>query len=295
LTQLRLLNIDMPEACSEACAALSKLKKLQIIAAALWHPGSLPAVSACTQLTELCGEWEVGDGSAVLPLPQVLVLCGAWWNAPVELFPNLHHYRASACVDGGPAFEFSISPAQLQSLCTHCTSLRELVLTSIGGSLWLVTDEPGPVAASERVSAIQSLTALQHLTCLKFTPRDDFELVALVKAACVLEGHSLQELHLNEAGADENEGVSAPAWMQLGQLRQMHKVALRIRTGVTCRDLGAAAFVFLSALYGCRCVHLQLPGWNPGLMDPFMAAVTAAEAAGLQIPKIECCVSGFYM
>lgn len=28
LTQLRLLNIDMPEACSEACAALSKLKKL---------------------------------------------------------------------------------------------------------------------------------------------------------------------------------------------------------------------------------------------------------------------------
>jgi hypothetical protein len=283
LTHLRLLNATLIEASPEASAALSKLAKLQLLAAQKWDTTFMPAVAGCTQLTEICGEWQISDAHVGLTLPHVLVLSGAWYEAPVARFPNLQRFCVSTCVAGHPMPDsryVATYPGQLAYMSQLCTSLEELELTSDAGSLlWVPGCERGHVAA------IQSLTSLQLLTCLRFTPRDDFDLVALVRACSVLEGHSLQEAQVS---SDAGCFVSIPAWVQLGQLRKLLQLSLNFKLMATCRQLATAAFAFVSALSGCGYVYLGLPGWDPDVVDRFRAAVTAAREAGLLVPQVGC-------
>jgi hypothetical protein len=197
LTELRLMNVSMPEASPEACEALGKLTRLQVAAAGWWAEGLLPALTACAQLTELIGalEWSQGGAHAALSLPQVLLvsapgsLLGPF--ARFDCLPNLQIMRAGVLADGASyTHEFAMSASELRHLCKHCTGLKELMLTVSDVSLCSLAGHLGNVAA------IQSLTSLHHLTCLGFTPSTTRGYVALVQACCVLEGHSLQDLHI---------------------------------------------------------------------------------------------------
>lgn len=283
LTQLRMLNASCWVATPGACEALSKLTGLQVAAAAGLCQNFLPALAACQQLTELIGEWHWAFDKevridAALALPQVVVLGSnnKREDACFQHFPNLRHWRSDVLVDGGQVRLGSvISPPDLHSLCQHCTGLMELVLTAADSSFDApdLDDQPG------RVAALQSLTHLRQLTCLKFTPHDSFELLALVQAACVLEGHSLRELHVSEGNSTE---VSRHAWMQLGKLRQLRQLSVEGR-GYTYACLAVDAAVFLGALSGCGAVLLSLPGptW------PFEEAPAALRRAGLPAPRVE--------
>jgi hypothetical protein len=134
-------------------------------------------------------------------------------------------------------------------------------------------------------AAIDSMTALQQLTCLKFTPGTDLELLALVRACCVLEGHSLQELHVSEGDIRLSiEVVPPPAtatWIQLVQLRQLRKLAVRIVSRTTHDALAAEAVVFLGALSGCKTVSLRLPSLT---FVPFEDARAELSRVGWPVP-----------
>lgn len=201
LTQLCLLNVELLDATPEACTALSKLTRLQIAAAFKWSQAFLPALTACVQLTEVFGRWQWLDSSerAAVTLQRLLVLNtpGVTEGPPAryECFPNLRCLRQDVEVDSTPCLpDAAMHPSDLWSLCQHCTSLRELLLPADYYSL-----EPETNGLS-CVAAIQSLTSLRLLTRLDFTPASGHELMALVQACCVLEGHSLQELRITNHG-----------------------------------------------------------------------------------------------
>lgn len=287
LTELRLPNAHMFEASSEACAALGKLSKLQLMGAAWWSPAFLPALTACVQLTQICGMWGSATGvehaGATSVLPQVSVLTGTAGSCPVGSFPDLSKFQGAWLADGWEFLYLSFgSPSILESLSQHCTKLVELDMTAASSSVARQQHDPVEATASRvRVAAIQSLTSLQHLTCLKFTPPDDCELVALVHACSVLEGHSLQELHLNEG--DALRGVTAAAWMQLRQLRALPKLFLQFRSNTTSTQLAKDAFVFFSALSGCGSVQLRLS--YPSMIRIFSNALRELRQAGLPAPQ----------
>lgn len=291
LTELRLLNAHMFEASSEACAALRKLSKLQLIGAACWSPAILPALTACVQLSQICGKWIATSARAYAPatavLPGVTVLAGAAGACPFESFPNLSSFQGACLADGleflHPGFGL---PSILESLSQHCTNLCELDMTASSSSVAGRAYHSAEAAArSVRVAAIRSLTALQHLTCLKFTPRDDYELVALGHACSVLEGHSLQELHLNQG---RNSEVTAAAFMQLRHLRALPKLFLHLVSQDAITDLATDALMFLSALSGCRAVQLRLPVFcEPPMLRKFTTALKDLRDAGLPAPQFD--------
>lgn len=199
LTELCLLNAVFQKASPEACAALSKLTRLQVITAYKLPQTFVPALTACVQLTEIIGTWQplCNNDRAVVCLPQVLVL-----NIPTaaddarscfERFPNVRHLREDVLVDGvHHLYAYAMEPLHLSDLCKHCTHLQRLVLTAAGSSFASDADH------LDCVAAIQSLTALQHLTRLDFTPYDNPEFLALIQSCCVLDDHSLQELHVSD-------------------------------------------------------------------------------------------------
>lgn len=286
LTELRLLNVCITEASPEACEALGKLTRLQVAAAFEWHLAFVPALTACVRLTEVCGEWHWPQDSSrhvVHTLPQVQVLtasCGLEPGTHVryECFPNLRCLRQDVLYDGNPfQHVFVICPSDLHLICKHCTGLQELSLTAETASLLPEEEHEGPV---NTVAAVQSLTSLQCLTRLVFTPYHDLEHLALVQACRVLESHSLQELHVIEGGMGAE--VTLPAWLQLGQLRQLRKLSVRVTQKSTYAGLMKQALVFMSALAGCGAVMLQLPGSN----GPFVAALAALRDAGLPAPPV---------
>jgi hypothetical protein len=294
LTELRLLKVVLSEPSPEAFEALSKLTKLQVAAAARWSPAFLPALTTCTRLTELSGVWEYGRGHGAehagfghIVLPQLEVLDATFEPgvACFECVPNLRHLRADVCVNGKTyLFPTVMTPASMQSLCRHCTCLQTLVLSALHSSFESFDGEVQAPAGRNQpsyVAAIQRLTSLQHLTCLKFTPVYDAELLALVQACCVLlDSHSLQELHVAE---QFSEDLSGTAWMQLGQLRRLRKLSVQVSHA--CDELAAEAFVFLGALAGCGTVALKLPA--RASLQPFEVALEALHAAGLPVPCVE--------
>jgi hypothetical protein len=152
----------------------------------------------------------------------------------------------------------------------------ELVLTAGGSSF----DAPGLSDQPQRVAAVQALTSLRQLTCLRFTPYDSCEFLGLVQACCVLEGHSLQELHVSKGSSTQ---VSAAAWMQLGKLRQLRQLSVNIRAADTHASLAANTAVFLGTLSGCGAVLLSLPG----PIVSFEGGLAALQRAGLPAPQVE--------
>jgi hypothetical protein len=172
-------------------------------------------------------------------------------SAQLGLFPSLRQLRADVLVEGSQCPNaFVMSPLDLSHLCMQCTGLQELALTA---QIWTLT----PYDSLETVAAIQSMTSLQHLTSLKFTPRNDLALLALVRACCVLEGHSLQQLHVSEGcfTPRQRPGIIAAAWMQLGQMRRLRKLAVRIPLTPTHSDLAGQAAVFMT---GCSVLAVAL-------------------------------------
>jgi hypothetical protein len=285
LTELWLMNVGFISAIPEACDALSKLSRLQVVAAAHWSSKFLPALAACVRLTEICGDWTGGECPGVA-MPQVLVLSGAH-GAQLEYFPNVSHYRVDVCVDGLPALPSfcMLSPLYLQSMCMHCTGLKELDLTAIDSSLSRAVVGPhvelSACSAGMHAAAIRSLTSLHQLTCLKFTPGDNLQLLSLVQACCVLEGHSL---HVNQ-GLEPTGffDMSAGAWLQLGQLRQLRKLSVEIGCQQICDHLGKEALAFLSAVSRCGSVVLKLLGSSL----PYEAALVALREAGMPVPHVD--------
>lgn len=288
LTQLRLLNASLSEASEKACEAFSKLTRLQVVAAAGWSQDFLPALTACVQLTEISGDWTWMRSSAEHALPQVLVLEGivmppdrdvSHCAAQMGLFPSLRHLRADVLVDGSQyQCSSALAPSDLSCLSRHCTGLQKLVLTARHGTL---THD-----MVDCVAAIRSMTSLQHLACLKFTARTNLELLALVRACCVLEGHSLQELHVFEVGMQlfvDQPAPAAAAWMQLGQLRQLPTLEVCIASKQTHDALAAEATVFLSALFGCRTVLLRLPCLS---FEPFENAQAELRRVGWPVQSL---------
>jgi hypothetical protein len=103
-----------------------------------------------------------------------------------------------------------------------------------------------------------------------------------VQACCVLEGHSLRELHVT--GPRWYSNVTVPAWLKLGQLWQLRKLSVHIACSRTYDALVEQAQVVLSALGGCgSTVVLRLPG----PVEPFDAALAALREAGLPAPLVE--------
>jgi hypothetical protein len=288
LTELRLMNVCMLEASPQACEAFSKLTRLQIAAAFEWSRDFLPALTACARLTEVCGTWgwpRQSSEPVVHTLPQVLLLsafCGLEPDLPprYECFPNLRRLRQDVLSDGRPFMHvFVICPSDVHLLCKHCTGLEELVLTAETSSLLPEIEHEEDV---NTVAAVQSLTSLQCLTRLAFTPCHEYEFLALVQACCVLESHSLQELHVTDGDLDSD--VTVPAWLQLGHMQQLRKLSLRITHSPTYARLVEQAHIFLSALFGCDTVVLQLPG----PIGPFESALAALREAGLPAPRVVC-------
>jgi hypothetical protein len=172
--------------------------------------------------------------------------------------------------------EVGLSTSDLLSVVQHCTGLRDLLLAAEEESLWASDEEPSTVAA------IQSLTRLQHLTRLVFTPGNSRDHLALVQACRVLEGHSLRELHITESTLAE---VELAAWLQLGQLQWLHKLLVQLVDSDLSDSLAKDAEIFLSSLSGCRSVHLCLPGST----EPFSTALAALEEAGMPAPTVVLC------
>jgi hypothetical protein len=276
----------MLDACPAACEALRGLTNLQQAAPAYWAPEFLPALTACVQLTCISGQWkEAGSVFAGVPLPQVYELFTAGGTAPFRFFGNLQTLRASITVDTCAIAALVVEPAAyLPSLCRHCTALRELQLDADRVGIPAGADQPAAVDSRARVVAVQTLSALQHLTLLVFTPRDNTEQLALVKACCVLEQHSLREPHLSQ-GLDTS--VTPAGWMQLGKLAQLRQLSLRLRDPVVIQPLAEEAFVFLSALSGCEFVSLRLPGGYGEVADKFHEALAALSEAGLPAPQLD--------
>lgn len=281
LTELRLLNGALRDVSPEACVALSKLTGLQVAAAYSWHVAFLPALTACVRLTEIFGLWYPLPSSErpALTLPQVLVL-----NSPTEgdagcyeCFPNVCRLREEALVDGTQhLYNYAMAPSHLCALCKHCTGLRDLVLTAENGSL-----DPATLQA-DCVAAIQSLTALQHLTRLDFTVFDNVQFLALVRACSVLEGHSLQVLQLTEG---YHSAVTAGGWMQLSALRRLRKLSAAVSSKAAYDVLVTEAVTFLGALSasGCGVFCLELSESTA----PFESALAALQMVGLQPPRVE--------
>jgi hypothetical protein len=305
LTQLRLLGAILEEPTPEAFAALSGLTKLQAAAASTWSPGFLLALTNNRQLTEIGGSWQHDDSSESSgppgwDLPHVLTLSPGLCTPPFELFPNLRHFRADKFLLEHPNPDpATIHDVTLHSLCRDCTGLRELVLTAgdkglVGSfyeSQYIILPMGAPPAAysSGCTAALQALTSLQRLTCLKFCPSSKYELLALVQACSVLERHSLQEVHVVERstgsfGQPQGHGrLNAAAWSQLGRLRRLRLLSVVITCQGTYRRLVREADVFLSALSGCGPVVLHLPGYTA----PFDAALFELQAAGVPAPHVE--------
>jgi hypothetical protein len=188
--------------------------------------------------------------------------------------------------------KYVMTPMSLQSLCQHCTSLRELVLTAKFSSLdcrdcqdapWVeyrYGTGPGIVTGREAASAIQSLTCLHQLTCLKFTPADDIAHTALVRACCVLEGHSLQELHITQGFEG---GVTAAALMQLGQLRQLRKLSVNVVCEKARIGLEEGGIAFLSAVSNIKLVEIIFP-FAP---ECFECCADVLKQFGMPVPSLE--------
>jgi hypothetical protein len=220
-------------------------------------------------------------GRAGVALPQVLALSGACRTPPAQYLSNLHHFHGNTCIDGCPFYDLCVLPSsELQLLCKHCTNLQELAVTAHHGSIAPEGDDDQVPEYCVTVAAIGSLTSLQQLTCLKFTPRDDFELVALVTACCVLESHSLQELHMSESTELK---VTPGAWLQLSQLRQLRQLTLKLTFRGTFEyySRAAEAALLVSALSGSKNVSLQLPIGGGDLSGVITEAVAAVLEAGL--------------
>jgi hypothetical protein len=219
-------------------------------------------------------------------LPQVLVLEGMLTppdsdeTSQTPVFPSLRHLRADVIVDRSQYLCGSVlAPSDLKCLSRDCRGLQELVLTAKNGTL-RVHD------MVDCVAAIQSMTSLHHLTCLKFTPRKDLELLALVRACCVLELASLQELHVSQGGMnifDDGATPTAAAWMQLGRLCHLHTLAVSIASIHTYDALADDATVFLSAVSGCRTVLLRLPCAS---FESFESAQAELRRVGWPMPTL---------
>jgi hypothetical protein len=186
-------------------------------------------------------------------------------------------------------FDNAVSLEGLQSMCKHCTGLRELDLTAFNSSFDCFRedssdDDDGDTGSTlGEAAALQSLTSLQHLTCLKFAPSEDFVLLSLVQACCVLEGHSLRELHVMQGhGHWYDVKTSAASWMQLGQLRQLHKLVLVVTRYVLHDSLAKDAAVFLAGLSHSRHVLLKLTG----SLDPFVTALEEIKEVGIWAPQV---------
>jgi hypothetical protein len=130
-----------------------------------------------------------------------------------DCFPNVRHLREDVLLDGiHYVHDHAMTPSCLSAFCKHFTGLQRLVLTAECSSL-----DPD-VSELDRIAAIRSLTQLQHLTNLSFTPFGSVEFLALIQSCCILEEHSLSELHVSDS---YEVSVSTAAWTQLAALRRL--------------------------------------------------------------------------
>jgi hypothetical protein len=168
-------------------------------------------------------------------------------------------------------------------MCKYCTDLRDLDLKASQQTLCPMDSQGRAYTSRVRAEAIQYLTSLQQLTCLKFTPSDSFELLSLVQACCVLEGHSLQELHVTQGNILPHFSVRPAAWIQLRELRHLQHLSVKLTCEQTCACLADEALVLLSALRHCGSVTLTVTG----LTVLFEAALAALREAGMPTPRVE--------
>lgn len=265
LTELQLWNAQV--AASPVFAdAVSKLPRLEVFAAKLWHPAVLPELKTLPRLTDIYGGWEAGDTQDTTLL-QVRTLDAAEGAVPFTAFPGLVELGQRG----------SVAVECLGIVAESCLGLRD----------WWHADIDNVSIQSNRahkyVPAIKPLSQLTQLTRLEFTPDGDFEFVAFATAAQhLVRAGSLRVVRVD---ADSSwEYFSLAALMHLGRLSGLRELAVCLgRAAGTLHDSYDAA-TFISGLCGFGRVLFTA-------CDEQLAVLKSAQAvlAGLQVevPEVE--------
>jgi len=265
LTSLELVNAHMYTAAPACVAALSKLNKLQVVAAAEWSADVLSAYTACTQLRKISGPWQAGGCTHGARFSRLTMLDLAGGSPPFQAFPNVIALRLIS----------SLAASDFVALSQQCKGLRSLLVNfSPKAPTSLSPDQPHDV----RCAAVQSLKALERLETVQFMVHDNIELVALAGVASVLVDQGLKHLSL----FNRNGCLTAGALLHLGRIPGLQTLHLELDE----RSLDAMSPddvpMFLAGLCDVSRVLLILPCQQHVLM--FEDAAAECAFVGLPAP-----------
>lgn len=260
LTNLCLSTICRTAPAQDVCAALEQLKHLVCFTADDLPVAVLPGLAACTQLTQIEGDWREGEVMNIdgLVIPSVVVLRGTGGAVPFSVFPNLREVHYDSAIDA----------SALCSLSSHCSDLRQLSLEETAfceESIFSMAEVPPDVPY---VAYWQTLAdpCLHKLSSLGVSVFDDAELIAVVTVALALVKQSLTALGIIIM---PDSCVTTSGLVQVARLSGLQQLHLRILSdgpdrGFLCSE--HECFMLMCALWGAEHVHISsadetLLGW----------------------------------
>jgi hypothetical protein len=214
----------------------------------------LPVLACLPRLTYLECSWapNIEFGWQGTKCSQILYHKTDGKGIPVQALPEL-----TSLVTQAP-----LKLSQLADVACHCKKLKELDVISLTGPLL--------VPNAERGAALRSLTALQLLTQLQIGVQDDIEVAAITELI------QLQHLHLSIRASST---VSPVLLASLCKLTQLCYLRLNLRIRLTEQEARGLLYALGGAV---RCVEIDT---TSDQQESFKAAISAAQAAGVPLPR----------